>query len=179
METRVSGIVSPDDAVLAIAEARGQVEDDSWYELVQHDEHALIDVDYASGDRVVTHVREFLDTLREGAIAIVAEHDVSYGRCRQIQLRLETRIEVEVFRKGDEARAWLNDKRAQQQASARRPQVDLTVDVAPFFDCAPEHDELVETWRVIRGEFEPDHDVKRRTELPVRIDKRSSPSRST
>lgn len=171
METRVSGVVSPEEALVAIAEAHDQVQDRAWYELVQHDEHALLDIDYVSGVEVVAQARVFLDSLREGAIAIVAEPDLSYGRCRQIQMRLESSaIAFEVFRKADEARVWLDEQRAQGGSSAPQPDLDLTIDVAPLFGCAQQSEQLVETWRVLRGEFEPRDEVERLAELPAMVE---------
>lgn len=113
IETRVSGVVSASSALDSIAELAQLVGGGSLYELVLHDDHAVLDIDYASGQLVAERGRAFLDTVRDGAIAFVAQDDVSYGRCRQLQIRLgEMRVEVEVFRRTEEARAWLDAMRA-------------------------------------------------------------------
>jgi hypothetical protein len=112
VETRVSGVVSTAGVLASIDELPQLVDDGMLYELVLHDDRALLDVDYQSGAEVAERGRAFLDTLRDGAIAIVAADDVSYGRSRQIQIRLgTTRIEVEVFRRIAEARVWLHEMR--------------------------------------------------------------------
>jgi hypothetical protein len=112
VETRVSGVVSAAGVLASFAELELLVDDGMLYELVLHDDRALLDVDYQAGAAVADRGRAFLDTLRDGAIAIVAAGDVSYGRSRQIQIRLGvTRIEVEVFRRAAEARTWLDGMR--------------------------------------------------------------------
>jgi hypothetical protein len=122
VETRVSGVVSAAGVLASFAELPQWVDDGMLYELVLHDDHALLDVDYRSGAEVAERGRAFLDTLRNGAIAIVAADDVSYGRSRQFQIRLgATRIEVEVFRCIPEARAWLDAQRADLPAEATSP----------------------------------------------------------
>jgi hypothetical protein len=122
VETRVSGIVSVESVVAAFAELEQLVDDGAFFELVLHDDHALLDVDYKSGDQVAELGRAFLDTLRDGAIAMVAPDDVSYGRCRQIQIRLGApKIEVEVFRRATDAKAWLDAKRGFETKAASAP----------------------------------------------------------
>ena len=165
VETRVSGVVSLEIALDEMAQLEHWVEDGRWFELVLHDERALIDIDYASGDEFATRGRAFLDSLHAGAIALVAEEDVAYGRCRQMQLRADSsRIEIEVFRDDAIARAWLDEK--QQSSSAPQPELDLTIDIAPLGSSAQQSEQLVETWRVLRGEFEPRDEVERFAELP-------------
>jgi hypothetical protein len=122
VETRVSGVVSVAGVLDSFAELPQWVDDGMLYELVLHDDRALLDVDYQSGAEVAERGRAFLDTLRDGAIAIVAADDVSYGRSRQIQIRLgATRIEVEVFRRIPEARAWLDEMRGRTAALESEP----------------------------------------------------------
>lgn len=168
VETRVSGVVSCAVVLEAIAQLPSLVENGEWYELVLHDEHALLDIGYDAGDEIADRARAFLDSLRDGAIALVAEQDVSYGRCRQIQLRLDSsRIEIEVFRNSVSARAWLDDK---QSLRAAQPDLDLTLDVAPLFAAPKEPEQLVESWCVLRGELEPRDEVERLAELATVVE---------
>jgi hypothetical protein len=125
VETRVSGVVSAAGVLASLAELPQLVDDGMLYELVLHDDRALLDVDYKSGAEVAERGRAFLDTLRDGAIAIVAADDVSYGRSRQIQIRLgTTRIEVEVFRRSAEARTWLAEMRGRTAPLESGPQLE-------------------------------------------------------
>jgi len=166
VETRVSGVVSVAVVLDSIAQLQFMVEEGRWYELVLHDARALLDIDYASGEEVATRGRAFLDSLRDGAVAFVAEEDAAYGRCRQLQMRVDSsRIEVEVFRDSTSARAWLDDK--QQSLRAPEPDLELTIDVAPLLGRAEHSEQLVESWRVLRGEFEPRDEVERLAELPA------------
>jgi hypothetical protein len=169
VETRVSGVVSLAVALEAITQIDLLIEKGRWYELVLHDELALLDIDYASGDELATRGRAFLDSLSEGAVAFVAEEDAAYGRCRQLQMRLDSsRIEIEVFRDGELARAWLDEK--QQTSAAPQPQLDLTIDIAPLRGSAQQSEQLVKSWRVLRGEFEPRDEVERFAELAALVE---------
>lgn len=115
VETHVSGIVGPETAMRSLEELEQMIGRGELYELVLHDDGGLIDIDYASGDAIAARARTFLDSLVGGAIAMVAPSDASYGRCRQFQTRLDSqRIDVEVFRRGDEAIAWLDEMRARE-----------------------------------------------------------------
>jgi len=112
-ETRVSGVVSVATALQSLEELEQLVTGGELYELVLHDDNALIDIDYDSGHDITARARAFLDSLRVGAVAFVATTDASYGRCRQLQTRVNAQsVDVEVFRRDDEAKAWLAEMRA-------------------------------------------------------------------
>lgn len=111
VETHLSGVVTPELATRWLEELSRPKEGDSLFELVLHEDQALFDLDYESGHVITARVRAFLDSLRTGAIAFVAPTAASYGRCRQFQVRIESeRVEVEVFHRNDEAKAWLDEK---------------------------------------------------------------------
>ena len=108
--TRLTGTITLDDLIILQNEMPRYAEDDEFYELVVHEQNMEIlqntDESIASANNMKRILKEF----KKAAIAFVTNHDLVYGLCRQLQMRLENEyIQLCVFRNEETALKWLHE----------------------------------------------------------------------
>ena len=98
-----------DDAIGALTEITEMTEGSSEiYEIIIHDDDFSIDVSEDSLKSLPGKVQSTFGTYARGALAFVANIDLVFGLCRQLEMLMENAaIQVAVFRSEALARSWI------------------------------------------------------------------------
>ena len=111
IESRIQGRVNLDDiqahihAIAAMAEGRKE-----FYEILVHEFGSFMDVEPDDLPLMEELSKTFLGHWNSGAIAFVAENDLSNAMCTQIAARVEPALSIrfQVFSDVEEAERWIN-----------------------------------------------------------------------
>ena len=113
--TRLTGIVTLQDLTALQKEMPDYAKDGEFYELVIHEENMEILQDSNESMISANNMKKIFKGFKRAAIAFVTEHDLVYGLCRQLQMRIENEyIQLCVFRNEDTALKWLHEIRVQK-----------------------------------------------------------------
>jgi hypothetical protein len=118
--TRLSGTVTLQDLIALQNDMPGYAEDNEYYELVIHEEDMEILQDTNESIASASNMKRILKDFKRAAIAFVTDHDLVYGLCRQLQMRLENEfIQLCVFRNEETAIKWLHEIKEKSTGSRR------------------------------------------------------------
>lgn len=112
--TRFGGRHTYEDANAALLELREMTgESPSVYEIVVHDDDLTIDLSRAEVEALKSDVISTFSSYQRGGLAFVANVDVVFGLCRQLEFMMENaRIAISVFRSEELARQWIEEIRS-------------------------------------------------------------------
>ena len=100
-----------EDAIDALDELNALTEGSSEiYEIVIHEDDLIIDVKKDQIKSLRGKVQSTFKKYQKGALAFVANTDLVFGLCRQLQIMMENdSIAVSVFRSEELARSWIKE----------------------------------------------------------------------
>lgn len=95
------------------------VKDRKLYEIVIHDRNASIDVSYEDSTQLVKEALILFNSLDAGGIAFVADNDLLFALCRQLQMQISNeKVLINVFRYESTAMQWLTEIISMPQSAA-------------------------------------------------------------
>ncbi len=113
--TRLTGTVTLDDLIALQNEMPRYERDGEFYELVVHEQYMEILQDSDESIASANNMKKILKGFKKAAIAFVTYHDLVFGLCRQLQMRLENEyIQLCVFRNEETALKWLHEIKEQK-----------------------------------------------------------------
>lgn len=108
--TRLSGVVTIDDLIGLQNEMPDYAKDGEFFEMVVHEEDMEIMQDSNESKISANNMKRIFNNFKRAAVAFVTDHDLIYGICRQLQMRIENEyIELCVFRNEETAINWLHE----------------------------------------------------------------------
>ena len=113
--TRLTGAVTLDDLIVLQNDMPGYAKDEEFYEMVVHEENMQILQDTNESMVSANNMKRIFKGFKKAAIAFVTDHDLVFGLCRQLQMRLENEyIQLCVFRDEKTALQWLHEIKEQK-----------------------------------------------------------------
>jgi hypothetical protein len=105
-----------DDAINALDELLEMTKESSEvYEIVIHEDDFKISVDKNQIDSIRSKVQSTFQQYKHGALAFVANIDLIFGLCRQLEIMMENDgIAVSAFRSEELARKWIKEMQTMQ-----------------------------------------------------------------
>ena len=112
--THFGNLHTYDDAINALSELNEMTKGSSEvYEIVIHEDDFKIDVDKNQIKSIRSKVKSTFQHYNKGALAFVANTDLIFGLCRQLEIMMDNdRIAVSVFRSEKLARKWIKEIQA-------------------------------------------------------------------
>lgn len=113
--TRLTGTVTLDDLIDLQNDMPGYAKDEEYYEMVVHEENIKISQDTNESMISANNMKRIFKGFKRAAIAFVTDHDLVFGLCRQLQMRIENEyIQLCVFRNEETAIQWLHEIKEQK-----------------------------------------------------------------
>ena len=113
--TRLNGKVTLQDLIALQNGMPGYEKDGEYYELVVHEDDMEILQNTNESMVSADNMKRIFKGFKRAAIAFVTDHDLVYGLCRQLQMRIENEfIQLYVFRDEESAINWLHEVKAQK-----------------------------------------------------------------
>lgn len=113
--TRLTGTVTLDDLISLQNDMPAYAQDKEFYELVVHEQNMNILQNSSESIASAGNMKRVLGNFKKAAIAFVTSHDLVFGLCRQLQMRLENEyIQLCVFRNEETAVNWLHEIKDQK-----------------------------------------------------------------
>ena len=107
--TRLTGAVTLDDLIVLQNDMPTYAKDEEYYEMVVHEENMQILQDTNESMVSANNMKRIFKGFKKAAIAFVTDHDLVFGLCRQLQMRIENEyIQLCVFRNEKTALQWLD-----------------------------------------------------------------------
>ena len=112
--TRLTGTVTLDDLIALQNDMPGYAKDEEYYEMVVHEENMELSQDTNESMVSANNMKRVFKGFKKAAIAFVTDHDLVFGLCRQLQMRIENEyIQLCVFRNEKTAIQWLHEIKEQ------------------------------------------------------------------
>ena len=113
--TRLTGAVTLDDLIVLQNDMPTYAKDEEFYEMVVHEENMQILQDTNESMVSANNMKRIFKGFKKAAIAFVTDHDLVFGLCRQLQMRIENEyIQLCVFRNEKTALQWLHEIKEQK-----------------------------------------------------------------
>ncbi len=110
VKTTIDGIMNLELSLSSLDDLTRYINNNRLFEAVIHTKNAGINVSYDEATPLITKAQEIFNSLEAGAVAFVADTDMMFGLCRQLQLQLESeKMQLAVFRKEESAMQWLQE----------------------------------------------------------------------
>lgn len=107
VKTQIKGVMGHKQSLDSLNDLYSYVNDKKLYELVVHEQGSAVDVGYEEAAVIVSRAKELFSSLDAGAIAFVSDDDLIFGLCRQLQMQINNKVQIAVFRNESTAVQWL------------------------------------------------------------------------
>lgn len=110
IRTMVHGRMDLQRSLASLTELSSMTKDRKLYEVVIHEPGSSLDVGFNEASRLVALAQKIFSGLEEGAIAFVADDDMIFALCRQLQMQISNeKVQLTVFRNESTALQWLRE----------------------------------------------------------------------
>ena len=110
ISTIVHGQMDLQMSLASLTELSNMTKDNKLYELVVHERGSSINVGFNEAGQLVALAQKIFSGLDEGAIAFVADDDMIFALCRQLQMQVSNeKVQLTVFRNKSTALQWLEE----------------------------------------------------------------------
>jgi hypothetical protein len=107
--SRHSGEVFIYDFMLILLDLNDKFKSEYLKEIIIFPNGCDLDISFLNARAFVFEMERLLYSLPPGYLAFVAQSDIAFGTCRQLQIQLESEIvRLRVFRTEFEARKWIH-----------------------------------------------------------------------